>query len=360
METKIIQIHDPVDGGWSWKKYSILPYSGCQYNCAYCYNLNFPSETIQTKSQALKLFNQEISKLSPDVTSVGDYQSIEEKEKLIRKIFEAINSKYKFPIHLVEKSPLVLRDLDVFRAINSHCWIAISLSVLSSPLQTGIDNRVSVYEPGLAASVERFKIMETLANQEILTGGYLMPIIPYVNDLDSNLEAIARSVREAGGSYLIWGFLELPQPFDFDFLNVTKRNFPNLVDKIYRLYKSENMEEYSNYRGNVDRKMIEVCESYELSTYLPRPLSHFPKNRQANKKLAEIFFLKSRFALADGKTLSEEEAYWNLASYIDQLDYNLLDKYKVEGKSGLKGMGVEISLVDELSKEIELLLEKNL
>jgi DNA repair photolyase len=61
-----------------------------------------------------------------DVVATGDYQAVEKKFGLSRKMLE-ICLELGFPVTVLERSPLVLRDLDLLKEINeqatsAHGW----------------------------------------------------------------------------------------------------------------------------------------------------------------------------------------------------------------------------------------------
>ena len=121
---KIINTHKHIDGGYFWDKYSTHPYVGCQHCCEFCYEIGTkynPSKTpeefgktIKVKINSPELLRKELARLPKDILLTGDYQPCEKKYKLSRQFLE-ICLEYEFPVLVVERSPLVLRDLDIDR-----------------------------------------------------------------------------------------------------------------------------------------------------------------------------------------------------------------------------------------------------
>jgi len=64
------------------------------------------------------------------------WQSIEQKYKLTRKMLQIVKH-YKFPVHALTKSPLVLRDLDILREIDET-------AILPKDLKNKLDHKVLI------------------------------------------------------------------------------------------------------------------------------------------------------------------------------------------------------------------------
>lgn len=127
---KIVNVYKHI-GGWYWNKYSAHPYVGCQYGCEYCYwrdekynmlarekdaqGLDDPfSQYIKVKVNAAELLKRELSRLPKDVIVTGDYQPAEVRFKLSRAMLKVCLD-FGFPVLINEKSPFVLRDLDLIK-----------------------------------------------------------------------------------------------------------------------------------------------------------------------------------------------------------------------------------------------------
>lgn len=115
---------------WFPDDYTINPYSGCAFNCLYCYirgskyGINL-AEKLSVKENALAILRRQLAARARKqqqgfvvLSSVTDaYLPLEEKEALTRGILELL-LEYHFPVHIITKSPLVLRDLDLLQRIN--------------------------------------------------------------------------------------------------------------------------------------------------------------------------------------------------------------------------------------------------
>ena len=111
---------------WFWTHYTAYPYIGCQHGCEFCYcreKKYAPYEAIEdfpyvikVKENAPILLRKALNKVSKGMIAVGDYQPAEKKFKISRKMLE-VCLELDFPVFILERSPLVLRDLDLIRKI---------------------------------------------------------------------------------------------------------------------------------------------------------------------------------------------------------------------------------------------------
>jgi len=107
--------------------YVVNPYVGCQHGCSYCYARFMRRFTghkepwgdfVDAKINALDLLNKEIEKKQKGavwVSGVCDpYQPLEAKYKLSRNCLDILAQK-DWPVAIQTRSPLVLRDMDIFK-----------------------------------------------------------------------------------------------------------------------------------------------------------------------------------------------------------------------------------------------------
>jgi DNA repair photolyase len=171
--------------------YVINPYVGCQHGCAYCYARfmkKFTGHTepwgdfVDVKINAPDLLNKEIEKKRKGtvwVSGVCDpYQPLEAKYQLTRRCLEILVQK-NWPVVIQTRSPLVLRDMDIFRRSRR---IQVGLSI-----GTANDDVRKAFELHAPSIMDRLKTVETLHNNGIHTYVMIAPILPYAEDLISML-----------------------------------------------------------------------------------------------------------------------------------------------------------------------------
>jgi len=350
---KIIKVLSNVDGAWSWTKYLAGPYLGCSFGCAYCYNLNInETETITIKKGAVDKFQQELKGLPKDVITLGDYQPVERDKRLIRDMLKFVEQE-NWPLHIIEKSPIILDDLDIIEKISRNAWTAVSISVTGSPAVPATAADLAMFEPDTAGPSKRFEIMSKLAVKGILTGTYCVPVIPFIGDSPTNIEAVIKSTKEAGGKYFILGGLVIPAPFDQLFWKTINDNFPEQEVKLRDLYDINHDDKYLSYLRDLETMATRLCEKYDLPQNIPRPIKHYPKELRTNKLIAEHFYLKSRFARSKRLPIEMEEAYLALAFLLDNLDYDICRHYHDDGFKALQALGLTLKLAKELEDRIK-------
>ena len=73
-----------------------------------------------------------LRRLPVDVIATGDYQPAEKKFEVSRRILE-VCLEQGFPVSVLERSPLVLRDLDLLKEINARAPSVVFFSMISAP-----------------------------------------------------------------------------------------------------------------------------------------------------------------------------------------------------------------------------------
>lgn len=173
-------------------KYNINPYLGrCLHNCLYCYAIKFPSFTgpiiprLKLKEEILGMVKKTKVRLPVMLSDSTDpYQPIEEEYEITRKCLEVL-AEHKFPLLIVTKSDLVIRDIDVFKK---------TPTVVSMTITTSRNDIASIMEPNAPEPHARFLALNEIASENIPTVVRIDPIIPGVN---SDMDDLRRLVLEA-------------------------------------------------------------------------------------------------------------------------------------------------------------------
>ncbi len=171
--------------------YVVNPYVGCQHSCAYCYARFMKrftghkepwGEFVDVKINAPELLPHEVVKASPGrvwVSGVCDaYQPLEEKYELTRRCLEIL-VQHDRPVTVQTKSPLVVRDMDIFQQSGK---IEVGLSVT-----TGDEGIRQLFEPGAPSIEERVRALEKLHQAGIRTFAMIAPMLPEAEGLASML-----------------------------------------------------------------------------------------------------------------------------------------------------------------------------
>jgi DNA repair photolyase len=227
-------------------------YRGCQHNCAYCdgrtegYYVEgeFGAE-VSVKTNAPQLLRRELDPARRRKPlrggfvllggGVGDsYQPAEERYRLSRQALEIL-LEYGYPVHVLTKSTLVERDLDLIRQINARSRAILSFSFSS------VDESISaVFEPGVPPPAERLATLARFRKEGIPCGLFLVPVIPFVTDGAGLMEEVLRRAGEMGMDFVICGGMTLKQGRQAQHFLRTLRGYrPELLPQYERIYPGD-------------------------------------------------------------------------------------------------------------------------
>ena len=96
---------------------------------------------------------------------------------------------YKFPVHALTKSPLILRDLDILREIDETAILPKDLKnkldhkVLITFSISSLDEEISrKFEPNAPTPKERLKALQNCLEKGFFAGIAYIPLLPYISD----------------------------------------------------------------------------------------------------------------------------------------------------------------------------------
>ncbi len=234
---------------------SLNIYGGCEHNCIYCdsrskfFNMDHDFNDIEVKENSLELLEDELKKKRKKVIistgSTSDpYMPIEKDLKYTRKMLELIY-KYGHGVHIITKSDLILRDIDILKKINKQTKTKISIR-----LTTYDENTCKIIEPNVSSTNKRFEVLKKLNEEGIETYVWLYPIIPYINDSLDNLRGILNICKEAKVKGIIcFGFgITLKEGNREFFYNMLDKYFPNLKKQYDKEFQNSYcLSKYNKY-----------------------------------------------------------------------------------------------------------------
>jgi len=154
------------------------------------------------------------------------YQPLENEYRLTRGILE-VCAEYRNPVHIITKSALVERDIDLLQRLNAEASVGVSVSI---PFWN--PDTARKLEPYVTTPARRMKTVERLAAAGIPVTVNIAPLILGLGDRDvpSILEAAAAA--GARGASLI--ALRLPGAVKDVFTERLQAGFPLAAEKILR------------------------------------------------------------------------------------------------------------------------------
>src|SRR5258708_14067987 len=183
---------------WFLDDYTINPYSGCSFNCLYCYIRGSKygihmEKKLSVKENALMILEKQLIRRARKkqygiivlASATEPYLQIEKELGLTRKILELI-LKYRFPVHIITKSDLVVRDFDLLKEIDKQ-------AIFPRDLKTEFDHKVFItfsfstlddqlgkmFEPGATPPSLRHQMLRTAIHEGFHAGVSLMPLLPF-------------------------------------------------------------------------------------------------------------------------------------------------------------------------------------
>ena len=342
---------------WFWVRYTAHPYIGCQHGCEFCYCrenkfapyddiADFPY-VIKVKENAPELLRKGLSRASKDTVILGDYQPAEKKFMLTRKMLE-VCLELNFPVFILERSPLVLRDLDLLQEINRKTHATVAFSVIHTA-QSPHSAEISRLEHLAPAPEKRFKAMETLARAGIRTGICFMPILPGLCDTAENLEMVIKTAADHGGKFVLASTLTLADQQKKYFFEILKTGFPDLYSRYQALYPPGSYGPSGNTWLSIGRKVREICGRVGIPDRQPRPLIAGEK-RSLNKRAAEMLADKTYSMELEAVPAARIWPYRKAAWAVEDLPQDLGLVYLKMGLPGLKSIE---NVGDTLGRQIE-------
>ena len=352
---------------WFWTRYSAYPYLGCQHGCEFCYcreqkyaphddPLDF-AYVIKVKENAPRLLRQALSRAPVDVIGLGDYQPAERKFGLTRQMLE-VCAELGFPVLILSRSPLVLRDLDLLQTLRDRAAVTVAFSLISAPGSPAYA-RVCEMEHLAPPAAKRLAAMEQLAKAGIPVGISCMPILPGLCDTDANLEAVVRQVAAHGGRFVLASGLTLADQQRAFFFNVLRGRFADLLPLYNRLYPPGSYGPVGWPWPPLARRLKALCQLHGLADRMPRPILAGDKralNKRIVEKLAQQIYDLEIAEAAPQRVWALRKAAWA----IEDLPQDIGLVHQQMGRRGIESLpGVGPRLAPEITRLMELLRPVN-
>jgi DNA repair photolyase len=286
IEVKTILNKKKKRDSWFLDDYTLNLYSSCSFNCLYCYirgskyGLNL-EESLSVKTNAIELLDKQLALRAKKgqfgyivMSSATDpYLQIEQKYELTRQALKII-AKHKFPLHVITKSDLILRDIDLLHEVEKNATVPADLSgtfkrglIISFSFSTLDDKVGKIFEPGATAPSLRLDVMSKLVKEGFYVGVSLMPLIPFISDTKEHLDILFSSFKKAGVNYLMPATITLFGKEAADsktlMLRAIRKHYPELEQK-YLTYFKNGSEMPDFYQKAFYKKMKELSETFSL------------------------------------------------------------------------------------------------
>jgi DNA repair photolyase len=238
-------------------------------------------DKLSVKTNAVELLEKQLSIRAKKgqygvivLSSATDpYLQFEEEEQLTRQILEVILH-YKFPVHVITKSDLVIRDIDLLHAIDKQAIVPADLqgklnngAIITFSFSTTDDDIGPIFEPAATKPSIRLDALKTILKEGFHSGISLMPLLPYITDTRERLEEMFSTFSEAGVHYIFPATITLFGNDTGDsktlVLRAVARHYPHLLEKYERFFhQSAQMPEY--YQEAFYKKTLELSHKHGL------------------------------------------------------------------------------------------------
>ncbi|MCP4711511.1 MAG: radical SAM protein, partial [Planctomycetes bacterium] len=275
--------HKRIDS-WFVSRYGLNQYRGCTHNCAYCdgraegyYVEGEFGRDISIKTNSADLLRRELDparKRKPLPRGfimlgggVGDsYQPVETKYRLTRGLLQVVRE-FDWPVHILTKSVMVERDLDLLTDINHQSRALVSFS-----LSTIDDKLAAHFEPGVPSPTERLATLKRLHAAGISGGVFLMPVIPFVSDLQEQITEAVAAIKTAGADFIIFGGMTLKEGRQKQyFLDVLKKYDSGLLEHCEKLYGHDKWgSASSDYYQEINTAFINAARVNQIPVRIPQ------------------------------------------------------------------------------------------
>jgi DNA repair photolyase len=278
--------------------WSINPYTGCAFGCAYCYARYAHRYVVERAAAADRLtgpleheagelppwlsFERHIfvKRNAPEVlartlrhgsekhvalvrgdaiiigTATDPYQPAERTFRITRQILEVLAEHPGLDIVIITKGPLITRDIDVLRRIARHSSLAVHISLIT--IDRALARRL---EPRAPTPESRLRAVGRLREAGIDVGVNCMPVLPGITDRPRDLDALVRRVAEVGARHVAVGTLRLQHEARKRYLPFIEQEFPHLAERYQHAY-ARGHDLGTQYRDGLHAFMAQLCRKY--------------------------------------------------------------------------------------------------
>ena len=237
--------------------YCINPYIGCLHGCVYCYARFMKRFTdhdepwghfLDVKVNAPEVLVKDLARKPKKgmvlLGSVTDaYQPAERKYRITRAILEIL-LQYDFPVSVLTKSNLVVRDLDLFKHFK-ECGVGLTITMMNQEVACN-------FEPRSSTPQQRIEALDTLHRSGITTYAFIGPILPELTDLEAIFSAIEDKV-----DFVMAESLNLKCGNWDNIRNLLRSKYSNLLS----LYQSRFSQ---TYWRQVERELRALSEKFKI------------------------------------------------------------------------------------------------
>ena len=262
--------------GMPYLKWSLNPYAGCVHRCRFCFAVQYRVVADQGTQQEFgtRLFIKTnfIDVLARELqrpglqgehitlgTATDPYQPVEGRYRLTRGALELL-CEHANPISLLTKSPMIVRDVELFADLARIASAQVFFSITTVDLDLW-----RTVEPGTANPFNRLKAMRSLREAGVSAGGMMAPILPGLTDSAASIEAVAAAAREYDAAYFSTAALRLAPHVKEFYLGFIGEEYPDLLARYKRAYPGTYAP--PEYREKLNARVERIRAAYGFADH---------------------------------------------------------------------------------------------
>jgi DNA repair photolyase len=164
-------------------------------------------------------------------TNTDPYQWVESRYRMMPEILEALEAA-ETPVSILTKSPLVLRDIDIYERMAKKLPVSVNLSI-----PTLDEEAWRATEPHTPSPAARLDAVAELRSRGIDSGVLIAPLMPGINDDPEQVQPLVEEAKAAGATFLGGLALHLRDGVKEVFMAWLQEKRPDLVSEYEQLYK---------------------------------------------------------------------------------------------------------------------------
>lgn len=274
--------HKKIDS-WFLSRYGMNLYRGCPHNCAYCdgraekYGVEGEfGKDAAAKVNAIAILKKELDPRRRRKPfnggyfmiggGVGDsYQPMEERYMLTRGALSLMH-RFNHPVHILTKSRLVERDIEIIKKINGRKGGVVSFS-----FSTLDDELGSIFEPGASLPSERLASIKKFKGEGVPCGIFLLPVIPFITDDMGHIKAVIDAAEDVGADFVIFGGMTLKEGRQKSyFYKELERYYPDLIPEYEKIYQGDRWgNATSEYYGRIENRFQDALRGSGVPPRMP-------------------------------------------------------------------------------------------
>jgi DNA repair photolyase len=237
-----------VPGSYLPFNYTVNPYRGCGHACVFCFarqshtyldldaGRDFEREIV-VKVNVPELLRAELNRpswkreLVAFGTNTDPYQWAEGRYRLMPPMLEALRET-ETPASVLSKSPLPLRDLDLYLELAEVADVSVNFSVPTLDEKAWRET-----EPHTPHPRKRLEAVARFNEAGIPSGVLVAPLMPGINDSPEQVEEIVSLAEEAGATFVNGIALHLRPGVKEVFMSWLSAARPDLVPRYEDLYE---------------------------------------------------------------------------------------------------------------------------